>query len=137
MKASLALCALAFLLSACGSAAPRDSAEDFSGADRAVAATVERMETAAREDDPERLCTQLLSEKLLAAIEEGGTNCVTAAREGFKDASSKDLTVDDVEIRGDTATAKITSGSGSSEKSDTLQLEKVGAGWKIASLQSS
>lgn len=135
-RAALAVCVLALLLSACGSTTPRDSAEEFSGADKAVAAAVEGMEEAAREDDPERLCTQLLSAKLLATLEQQGTNCTTAAREAFNDASSKDLTVDDVSIDGDTATAKVTSGTGSNEKSDTLQLEKVGAGWKIALLQS-
>jgi hypothetical protein len=136
MRSALVLCVLAFLLSACGSTTPRDSAEKFSGAERAVATTVEGMEDAAREDDPERLCTQLLSEKLVATLKQQGTNCTTAVREAFKDASSKDLTVDDVSISGDTATAEITSGSGSNEKRDTLQLEKAGAGWKIASLQS-
>ena len=136
MRATLAVCLLTLLLSACGSTAPRDSAEKFSGADKAVAAAVEGLEEAAREDDPERLCTQLLSAKLLATLKQQGTNCTTAVREAFKDASSKDLTVDDVSINGETATAKITSGTGSNEKSDTLQLEKAGAGWKIASLQS-
>lgn len=136
MRTTLAACLLALLLSACGSTTPRDSAEKFSGADKAVAAAVEGMEEAAREDDPERLCTQLLSAKLLATLTEQGTNCTTAAREAFRDASSKDLTVEDVSINGDTATAKVTSGTGSNEKSDTLRLEKAGAGWKIASLLS-
>lgn len=135
-RAALAVCVLAFVLSACGSTQPRDSAENFSGADKAVAATVESMETAAREDDPERLCTQLLSPKLLETLKRQGTNCATAVREAFKDASSVELTVKDVTISGDTATARITSGSGSNEKDDTLQLEQAGAGWKIASLQS-
>ena len=136
MRATFVVSVLALALSACGSTAPRDSADKFSGADKAVAAAVEGMETAAREDDPERLCTQLLSARLLETLERQGTNCTTAVREAFKDASSKDLTVDDVTISGDKATAKITSGTGSNEKSDTLQLEKAGAGWKIASLQS-
>ncbi len=136
MRAALPACLLALLLSACGSSAPRDSAEEFSGPDKAVAATVEGMEEAAREDDAKRLCTKLLSEKLLATLEQQGTTCTTAVREAFRDASSKDLTVDDVTISGDTATAKVISGSGSNEKTDTLQLEKVGAGWRISSLQS-
>lgn len=134
MRAALATCVLALMLSACGSTTPRDSAESFDGAEKAVAAAVENMETAAREDDPERLCTQLLSPKLLETLEQQGTNCATAVREAFEDASSVELTVQDVTVDGDTASAKITSGSGSNEKDDTLQLEKAGAGWKIASL---
>lgn len=136
MRPALAAFVLALALSACGSAAPRDSAENFSGADRAVAATVEGLEEAARENDPARLCAKLLSEKLLATLKKQGTNCTTAVREAFNDASSKDLTVEDVSISGDSATAKVISGSGSNEKTDTLELEKAGAGWKISSLQS-
>ena len=136
MRTALALCVCALTLAACGSTTPRDSAEEFDGAERAVATAVEDMEEAAREDDPERLCTKLLSERLLASLKEQGTNCTTAARDAFKDASSKDLTVDDVTISGETATAKVTSGSGSNEKTDTLELEKAGAGWRISSLRS-
>lgn len=136
MRAVLTVLVLALLLSACGSAAPRDSSEQFSGADKAVAAAVEGVEEAAREDDAGRMCTKLLSEKLLATLKEQGTKCTTAVREAFRDASSKDLTVEDVTISGDTATAKVISGSGSNEKTDTLQLEKAGARWKISSLQS-
>ncbi|HVF79182.1 MAG TPA: hypothetical protein VNA28_12870 [Solirubrobacteraceae bacterium] len=136
MRSPLTLCLLALLLSACGSTAPRDSAEEFSGEDKAVAAAIEALEESAREDDPGRLCTKLLSEKLLATLKEQGTDCTTAVGEAFDDASSKDLTVDDVSINGTTATAEVTSGAGSSEKTDTLQLEKAGARWRISSLQS-
>jgi hypothetical protein len=136
MRTALTLCLLAFVLSACGSNAPSDSAEDFSGAERAVATTVEEMEDAAREDDPDRLCTELFSEQLLAALKRQGTNCATAAREAFEDASSKELTVEDVTISGDTATAKVISGTGSNEKTDTLQFQRAGSAWKISALQS-
>src|SRR5687768_3377515 len=136
MRSALALCFLALALSACGSAAPRDSAQEFSGAERAVADAVEAMETAARDDDAGELCTKLFSERLLTALKQQGTNCTTAVSEAFDDASSKDLTVDDVTISGDTATAKVTSGTGSNEKTDTLELERDGAAWKIASLRS-
>lgn len=136
MRSALALCVLAFTLAACGASAPRDSAEDFSGAERAVAAAVEAIETAARDDDARELCTKLFSERLVSALEQQGTNCTTAVREAFDDASSKDLTVDDVTISGDTATAQVTSGTGSNEKSDTLELERAGSAWKIASLRS-
>ena len=136
MRSALVVCLLALALSACGSTTPRDSAEEFSGDERAVAAAVESMEEAARENDSDRLCTKLLSEELLAAVKEEGTNCVTAVRDAFKDASSKDLTVDDVSISGDTATVEVTSGAGSNEKTDTLELEKAGANWRISSLRS-
>ena len=133
MRPALVLCALALALTACG-AAPRDSAKEFEGAERGVAATVEDLESAARDDDPDTVCSKLLAERLLATLREQGTRCVTAVRQAFQDADSLDLTVDDVSIRGARASAKVISGRGSKEKTDTLQLEKVGAGWRIASL---
>jgi hypothetical protein len=136
MRSPLALCLVALALTGCGSAAPRDSAGEFSGEKRAVAAAVEAVEKAARENDTKRLCTQLLTDQLVAAVKRAGTDCVTAVRDSFKDASSKELTVDDVSIRGDTATAKVTSGTGSDEKTDTLQLLKTGADWRISALVS-
>ncbi|HWC26671.1 MAG TPA: nuclear transport factor 2 family protein [Solirubrobacteraceae bacterium] len=136
MRAVLAPCLLALALAACGGAAPRDSAQEFEGAERAVAATIEGVEDAARDDDPEQLCTRLLSEELLATLERQGTNCRTAVKDAFDDADSYELTVEDVSISGDTATAKVTSGTGSAEKTDTLQLEKAGGGWRISALRS-
>jgi hypothetical protein len=134
MRTLLAVCVLALGLSACG-ATPRDSAKDFSGAKRSVAVAVEDVEEAARKDEPGRLCTTLLTDSLLAALKKQGTNCVTATKEAFQDADSLDLTVDEVTISGNTATATVTSGTGSKKKTDTLELEKSGATWKIASLR--
>jgi hypothetical protein len=134
MRMPVVLCVLALVLSACG-ATPRDSARDFSGAKRGVASTVEDLEDAARKDDPGRLCTTLLTDGLLTALKKQGTNCVTATKQAFKDADSLDLTVDEVTISGNTATAKVTSGTGSKEKTDTLELERDGTTWKVSALR--
>jgi len=134
MRPALLLCVLVLSLSGCG-AAPRDSAKEFDGAERAVAAAVEDLESAARENDSAVVCTKLLAERLLTTLKEQGTNCATAVKEAFKDADSLDITVDDVTISGTTASAKVTSGTGGEKKTDTLELEKAGAGWRISSLQ--
>ncbi|MGH2943624.1 MAG: nuclear transport factor 2 family protein [Solirubrobacteraceae bacterium] len=135
MRAAFVLCLLAFVLSACG-AAPRDSAQEFSGAERDVATAVEDIEEAARKNDSGALCKRLLSASLLAELKKKGTDCATAVKGAFEDADSLDLTVDDVAISGSTATAKVTSQVGSNKKTDTLELEKVGAAWKILLLRS-
>lgn len=134
MRTAFTLCVLTLVLAACG-AAPSDSTEEFGGAERAVAAAVESLESAARDDDADAVCRRLLSEDLLKALKEQGTTCSTAVGEAFEDADSFDLTVDDVTISGEKATAKVTSGSGSREKQDTLELEKSGSAWRIASLR--
>ena len=131
MKTIALICLLAVALAGCGSAAPRDSAKEFSGEKAKVAAPVEALETAARDREPQVVCSRLLSDRLLAQLKEQGTNCRTAVKEAFNDADSLDLTVDEVTISGEKATAKITSGKGSDKKSDTLELVRDGALWKI------
>ncbi len=133
MRLALALCLLALTLAACG-AAPRDSAKEFKGEQAAVAAAVEDLESAARDDDSGETCTKLFSAGLLADIKEKGKNCETAVEDAFRDADSVDLTVDEVSINGAKATARVTSGTGSNQTSETLALEKVGAAWRIGSL---
>lgn len=133
---SAALCLVALALAGCG-VAPRDSAKEFKGDERVVAAVVERLETAARDDDPAVVCTRLLSTSLLAALRKQGTNCRTGVKEAFRDADSLDLTVDDIEIRGTRAIGKVIHRSRSEERTETLELERKGGAWKISSLGSS
>jgi len=134
MRPLVLLCVLALSLTACGAEA-RDSAEEFTGDERAVAAAVEELESAARDGDSEAVCTKLLAEALLTKLEQRDTTCETAVKDAFDDADSMDITVDEVTISGDTARAEVTSGTGANEKSDTVELERVGAGWRISSLQ--
>jgi hypothetical protein len=134
MRSSLLLCVLALTLAACGAVA-RDSAKQFKGAERGVAATVEDLESAARKNDSDKACTKLFAAGLLTTIKAHGKTCASAVKEAFKDADSQDLTVDAVTISGTKARAKVTSGTGSKKRSDTLELEKVGAGWRISSLK--
>jgi hypothetical protein len=133
MRSLTALCLLALALAGCGSA-PRDSAKDFKGDERNVAGVVERLEKAARDDDPGIVCKTLLSGKLLAALRTQGTNCNTGVKEAFKDADSLDLTVDDVSISATTATTKVKYRSLSKDKTATLTLDREGGAWKISSL---
>lgn len=134
MRPALLLSLLVLPLAACG-AAPRDSAEDFSGEERAVASTVEDLESAARDNDSEAVCTKLLAESLVSTLKQQGTNCATAVKDAFRDADTLELTVEDVTISGSRATAEVTSGTGDNEKTDTLEFEKAGADWRISSLQ--
>jgi hypothetical protein len=133
MRPALLFCVLSLTLVACGTTS-RDSTKEFKGAERGVAAAVEDLESAARKNDGDKVCTTLLSARLLAALKERGTNCEKALEDAFSDADALDLTVDDVTIRGTTASAKVTSGTGSKKRTDTLELEKVGAAWRISSL---
>jgi hypothetical protein len=134
MRPAVLLCFLALLLGACG-AEPRDSAKEFTGDERAVAVAVEDLESAARDNDTEAVCTKLFAQRLLSTLEQQGTDCATAVEDAFQDADALEITVDEVTISGNIARAKVTSGTGGSKKADTLELEKVGAAWRISSLR--
>ncbi len=136
MRTSAILSLLLLALAGCGGGTPRDSATQFKGEERKVAAPVEALEDAARAGKSATVCTKLLTDRLLAQLKQQGTNCTTAVKEAFKDADSLDLTVDDVTIAGDKATAKVISGSGDDEKTDTLDLARDGTAWKIDQLRS-
>ncbi|MEA2233069.1 MAG: hypothetical protein QOD83_2885 [Solirubrobacteraceae bacterium] len=133
MRSAAAFCLVALAVAGCG-AAPKDSSKDFKGDERAVAAVVENLESAARKDDEGKICTKLLTPSLLDTLKRQGTTCKTAVREALKDTDSFDLQVDDVTIRGTKAIVQVTSGSGSNKKTDTLELERIGNAWQIASL---
>ena len=135
MRFAAVLCLVALAVAGCA-ATPKDSSKDFKGDERAVAAVVENLESAARKDDAGKICTRLLTPSLLAALQRAGSNCKTAIREALKDTDSFDLQVDDVTIRGTKASVKVTSGSGSKKKTDTLELERIGNAWRIVSLGS-
>jgi hypothetical protein len=128
------LCALSMAFAGCG-AAERDSAKEFKGPEAAVAKVVEDLEAAARANEPDKVCSALLDDRLLTALREQGTNCRTGTKEAFDDADSFDLTVEDVTISGAAATAKLSAGTGSNEKDYTLEFARDGVAWKISSLR--
>jgi hypothetical protein len=133
VRTTAALCLFALAISGCGAAA-KDSAKSFKGEQAAVAGVVEDLETAARKNKPDTVCTKLLSAKRLATLKQQGTNCKTAVKEAFEDADSFDLTVDKVVITGADATITVKSGTGSDKKTDTLAATRSGAVWKLDSL---
>lgn len=135
MRKTALLSVLALTVAGCGGAAS-DSAKEFKGEQAKVAAVVEQIEKAAREDKADVVCDDLLTEARLAIVKKLGTNCKTGVKDAFKDADSFDLTVDKITISGDAATVKVTSGRGSNKKSDTLELKRAGTVWKVDSLAS-
>jgi hypothetical protein len=136
VRPAAALCLLALAVGGCG-ASSDDSSDDFEGEERVVAVAVEDLEEAGRDNEPRRICGDLLADSLIARLRQAGTNCRTAVDEALEDADSFDLEVDDIRIergRPVRATVRVTSGSGDDEETDTLLLEREGRTWKIASL---
>ena len=128
------LAALPLALSACGQTS-KDSTKDFQGDQKAVAQTVEDLQKAASKSDEGKICGDLLAPALVAKIKAASkTTCETALNDALKDSDSFELQVKKVTLAGSTATAVVESSGGKKTRTDTLQLQKVGAAWKISSL---
>jgi hypothetical protein len=131
------LVALPLALGACGQA-QKDSAKDFTGEQKAVAQTVEDLQKASRKGDEGKICTDLLAPALVAKIKTASKDtCEQALNDALRDADAFELQVKKVAVNGTTATATVTSDTGPKDRTDTLQLEKVGNTWKIATLGAS
>jgi hypothetical protein len=127
------LAVLAALAAGCGAAA--SSTGDFEGAEREVAQVVEDLEEAATEDEPRRVCTQLLARPVAQRL---GRNCVRVVQRAFDQADTYALTVDDVRVTGTRARARILTGRDEDEdEAETLELVREGNGWRLASLGAS
>jgi hypothetical protein len=122
-----ALLAPAALLCACGGG-PSDT-------DR-VHEVVAAFGQATAAKDYQRLCDKLLAPKLVGEVEQQGLPCEVALKEGLGDVKAPKLTIGQIEVKGDSATADVRStAAGEAPSRDTLKLVRVNDAWYIASLQ--
>ncbi len=122
-----ALLALAGLLCACGGG-PSDT-------DR-VHAVVAAFGQATADKDYQRLCDQLLAPKLVGEVEQQGLPCEVALKQGLGEVKAPKLTIGQIEVKGDAATADVrSSAAGEQPSRDTLKLVRVNDAWYIASLK--
>ncbi|HEX8083931.1 MAG TPA: hypothetical protein VF529_06535 [Solirubrobacteraceae bacterium] len=119
------------LLAGCGGTT--DSSGDFEGAEQDVATTIEDLEEAAQEDEPRRICQALLAKAVVQRIEASGADCTKAVDKALDQTDTFSLTVEDVEVRGSTATARVETGV-DEEKVETVELVREGDAWKISKL---
>ncbi len=119
-------------LAGCG-AQESSSAEDFEGAQREVAVVLEDLEESARDSDEQRTC-RLLARDLLARLQRSGTPCPRAVQAAFDDADIFDVVVDQVQVSGTTATARVATGTAETAPTDTIRLVREGANWRIVAL---
>jgi hypothetical protein len=121
--AVLAVCAA---VCACGG--PSDSEQ--------VHATVEAFQKATAAKDYQQLCDKLFAPKVVEQVESAGLPCEVALEKGLGDVKSPTLTIGRIAVNGDKATAEVrSSAAGQPPSRDTLELERVGGTWRIASLR--
>lgn len=133
------LVAVALTLSACGQTS-KDSTGDFKGEQKAVAQTVEDLQSASSKNDQDKICDEILAADLVNKIKAASKQtCAEALKDSLRDADSFELQVKKVAIDGTTATAVVesdTGGSGDDKTTTTLTLTKARDGWRISSLGS-
>jgi hypothetical protein len=122
-----ALLALAGLVCGCGGG-PSDT-------DR-VHEVVAAFGQATAAKDYQRLCDKLLAPKLVGEVEQQGLPCEVALKQGLGEVEAPKLTIGEIKVNGDAATADVRStAAGEAPSRDTLKLVRVNDAWYIASLQ--
>src|SRR4051794_16109173 len=102
-----------------------------------VHTVVERFGRATAAKDYQTLCDKVLAPKLVDQIESAGLPCEVALKKGLGSVRAPTLTIGQVAVKGDTATAQIqTAAQGQPPSRDTLQLVRANdKTWRIASLR--
>ena len=102
---------------------------------RGIRETLSSFEQAAAAREYDALCDRILAPKLIDTLEQIGLPCETALQKGFEGLEDPRISVGVVKVSGDTATAQVrSSAAGQSPSEDTVDLVRVGDGWRIASL---
>jgi hypothetical protein len=138
--AILAVLALAALSAACApSSGSKNTASDFRGDQRAVATTVEDLESAASKGDQDRICRDLLAPALVQRLSSPSRGCPATVDIALKNTDTFALQVTAVRITGNRATARVKLETGARDRVATIGLTRAGAtaGWRIAQLQPS
>jgi len=133
LAAALAVAALA---AGCApsTSSSSNSTSKFNGEARNAAQTIEDLQAAAKDADYAKICTQLLASSFAGRIGASGRPCPQAVKEAVKDADSIDMTVQQVSVKGDTATARVKLETGKKDRIATFTLQHDGNRWKIQSL---
>jgi ABC-type oligopeptide transport system substrate-binding subunit len=131
-----AVVAAAAVLAGCApsTTSSSNSTSKFKGDQRQAAQTIEDLEAAANDGNETKICNELLSRALSGRLAAHGASCPVATKAAVKDADSVGMTVDQVRINGDRATARVTLDRGNKDRVVNMQLVREGGRWKIAEL---
>jgi hypothetical protein len=111
-----------------------NSTSKFKGDQRQAAQTIEDLEAAANDGNETKICNELLSRALAGRIAAHGAPCPVAAKAAVKDADSVGMTVEQVRVNGDRATARVTLDRGNKDRVVNMQLVREGGRWRISAL---
>ncbi|WP_210493851.1 hypothetical protein [Patulibacter sp. SYSU D01012] len=100
-----------------------------------VRATVERFAAAVQDKDYDGICRDLLAPSLRSTLDAIDLPCPQALRIGFANVRDPELTITNVVVVDDSATAAVrTTAAGQQPSDDVLALRKADGAWRITAL---
>jgi hypothetical protein len=117
----------ALVLAGCGSSGPTQEQQ--------VRTTLTAFSRATAAKDYQTLCDRLLAPTLIDDLKKIGLPCEIALQKGLGDVRQPRLIVGRVTVQGKSATAEVrSSAEGEAPSTDSVELVRTDAGWRIASL---
>ena len=90
------------------------------------------LQTAGQRKDADKICSEVLAPELVDQLKSGGSTCVDEMDKAITDADDYNLTVEDVTVNGNSATAKVKNGDDG--PTGTIEFTKGRDGWRASSL---
>ena len=106
-----------------------NNADDYDGTEADVATVVDDFASAGRDGDGTKICEDIFATQLADNIErEAGQSCPSEVEDNLPE-DEYELTIDSLQVDGDTATVGVTD---QDDNSSVLHIEKVDDAWRIA-----
>ena len=129
---------LILVLFLAGCAQQETSTNDFKGSEKAVAQTIEDLQSNAQSRKPGEICSNVLSRELADKLKTAGSDCTSEMEKVTLDSDDYQLDVTDVAINGNTATARVETRKGDDKNATvTFTLVKEGGDWRLSDLGAS
>jgi Putative lumazine-binding len=131
--AVLTLVATAALAAGCAPSTndSSNSTSKFRGDARLAAQAVEDLQSAANDNADTKICTEILTRAFAGRLAQGGRTCADTVDQAVRDADSIDMTVQQVSVNGDQATARVKLETGKTDRTATFRLVREGNRWRI------
>ena len=138
MSALLRLLPLVLVVALAGCAQQQTSTSDFKGDEKAVATTIEDLQSNARSRKPGAICSDVLSRELADKLKTPGNDCTAEMEKIVGDADDYELEVTDVTINGTTATATVKTRKGGKKNAETtFSLVREDGDWRLSNFGAS
>lgn len=110
---------------------------EFEGVESDVAEAIERLETlGTRQESAGEICRDLLTTALAQRLAGDAGSCEREIRQAIADADFSQLSVTDVTVRGEAATARVESSAGEVRRQATVELARERGDWRVSAIRS-